>query len=251
MNIIRSTDIKCRTQPIEETNKCAVLVPYGNRIEHEVEESLRVLESFGYAVWRVFGYSAIDQARNRMLYDALYYNDFEEVMWIDSDVGFDPRSVDQIRSYGLPICSAAYPFKGHPEMTIQLLDSDKDKEIEFGENGYLLEIAAAATGFLYTKKEVYEAIRKQRNLPLCNTSFGAPTYPFFHPNIFNENGEDYYLGEDFSFCRYARDAGYKIILDTTVKLKHIGLYPYQWEDLQYKRPELSSIKYKSYKESAS
>ena len=247
MNIIRTTDIKSRDCPVNDSNKCAVLVPYGNRIEHEVEESLRVLESWGYAVWRVFGYSAIDQARTRMAYEALYYNNFEEVMWIDSDVGFDPSSVEKIRNYNLPICAGAYPFKGHPEMTIQLFEEDKNTDIEFGDEGYLLEVAAAATGFLYTKKEVYEAIRKQRKLPLCNTSFGAPTYPFFHPNIFIENGENYYLGEDFSFCRYARDAGYKVVLDTTIKLKHIGLYPYQWEDLHYRRPECSSIKYKSYK----
>ena len=247
MNIIRTTDIKSRDCPVNDSNKCAVLVPYGNRIEHEVEESLRVLESWGYAVWRAFGYSAIDQARTRMAYEALYYNNFEEVMWIDSDVGFDPSSVEKIRNYNLPICAGAYPFKGHPEMTIQLFEEDKNTDIEFGDEGYLLEVAAAATGFLYTKKEVYEAIRKQRKLPLCNTSFGAPTYPFFHPNIFIENGENYYLGEDFSFCRYARDAGYKVVLDTTIKLKHIGLYPYQWEDLHYRRPECSSIKYKSYK----
>jgi hypothetical protein len=251
MNIIRAADIKNRDTTPNPANKCVVLVPYSNRIEHEVEESLRVLESRGYAVWRVWGYSAIDQARNRMCYDALYYNDFEEIMWIDADVGFNPDDVDKIRQYGLPICAGAYPFKGvtfadraNRQMTIQLLDEDKGSVIEFGDKGGLIEIKSAATGFLYTKKEVYEAIKINKNLPLCNTSFDAPQYPFFHPNIFEENGGNYYyLGEDFSFCRYAVEAGYRIILDTTVKLKHIGLYPYQWEDLHLRRPNCSEISY--------
>jgi hypothetical protein len=247
MNILRTEDIKNRDIPSPTSNKCVVLVPYSNRIEHEVEESLRVLESRGYAVWRVPGYSAIDQARNRMAYDALYYNDFEDVMWIDADVSFNPDDVDRLRNYNLPICAGAYPFKGHPELTIQFLEEDRDEDVEFGAGGYLLEVKSAATGFLYTKKEVYEAIRENRELPLCNTSFDAPTYPFFWPSVFEERGEYYYLGEDFSFCQYARAAGYKIMLDTTIKLKHIGLYGYQWEDLHYQRPERSKVKYRSFR----
>ena len=53
------------------------------------EDALRELERRGYEVRRVGGYAAIDQARNQLATDALL-DGFEETMWIDADLGFDP-----------------------------------------------------------------------------------------------------------------------------------------------------------------
>lgn len=210
-----------------KNSDCVILVPYSNRIEHEVDTSLRILEARGYEVWRTPGYSAIDQGRCRMAYDALYRRGFKELMWIDSDVAFNPDDFERLRAHGLPLVAAAYPFKGYPRMTIQALS---DQEIRFGEGGGLIEIAAAATGFLYTRSEVYEAMRVHFNLQLCNTAFDNPMYPFFLPAVWEEGGDKLYLGEDFSFCRRARACGFKVMLDASIKLKHIGLRGYSWDD---------------------
>jgi len=40
----------------------------------------------------------------------------------------------------------------------------------------------------------------------------------------------WYLGEDFSFCERARQAGYKIYADTSIRLWHFGNSPFGWED---------------------
>ena len=40
--------------------------------------------------------------RNRLATEALA-DGFEELMWIDADIAFDPRSVDRLRSHNLPI----------------------------------------------------------------------------------------------------------------------------------------------------
>ena len=37
-------------------------------------------------------------------------------------------------------------------------------------------------------------------------------------------------GEDYSFCERARQCGYKIMADTSIRLWHIGEYAYGWED---------------------
>lgn len=208
--------------------ECVILVPYFNRIEHDTDRALRILEGRGYEVWRTPGYSAIDQARNRMAYDAIYRRGFNELMWIDADVGFDPDDFERLRNHNLPICAAGYPFKGFPRFTIETFTSSK---IIFGKGGRLIKVKSAATGFLYTQRAVYTKLREHFHLPLCNTSFDAPMYPFFHPQMFNENGQWFYLGEDFSFCRMAQKAKFDVWLDTRIRLKHIGLYPYQWEDV--------------------
>lgn len=223
-------------------NRCVILVPYMNRIEHDTDTSLRILEHRGYEVWRTPGYSAIDQARNRMAYDALYRRGFQELFWVDADIGFDPDDFERLRNHNLPICAGAYPFKGFPRFTIETFTNEK---ITFGKGGRMLKVKSAATGFLYTERAVYEGIRHHFRLPLCNTSFDAPMYPFFHPTMFEEDGQWYYLGEDFSFCRMARKAHFNIWLDTRIRLRHIGMYPWQWEDvIRPPQPErLASIEY--------
>jgi hypothetical protein len=124
----------------------------------------------------------------------------------------------------------------------------------------------AATGFLLTRREVYEAIREKCKLPICNEQWGKPTVPYFMPMVVEEEtpsprpspvkGEGdtagqlthhspthhspthqsppskryAYLGDDFAFCYRARQAGYKIYADTTIRLGHIGPYAFSWEE---------------------
>ena len=90
-----------RIDPLDP-RKCAVLVPFTGTIHPECEAGLKALECQGYQVRRVPGYAAIDQARNQMATDALR-DGFDETMWIDSDIVFDPEAVDQLRSHDLPL----------------------------------------------------------------------------------------------------------------------------------------------------
>lgn len=209
-------------------SKLCILVPYGNRIEHNTDKELRRCELNGIDVYRVPGYSAIDQARNRIIYDALKQG-YEEFLWIDSDIEFKYEDVVKIRSRGVDIVGAAYSFKGFPQFTIQPFEN---QEIIFDtEDGGIVEVQAVATGFLYTTAHLYNVIQKKLDLKICNTSFDAPQIPFYHPNVWSFNERHYYLGEDFSFCFSAKQAGFSVYLDTSIKLGHIGSYTYKWEDV--------------------
>ena len=216
--------------------KCVILVPCNGGIEHQTDVCLRELEKRGYEVWRTPGYSAIDQGRNRMAYDAIYRRNFEELMWIDSDVIFNPDDVDKLRKSGYDFIGGAYPFKGWPRMTVQPKDN---QSITFDEKtGKVYEVECVATGFMYTKATVYKSIKEKLNLPLCNTSFDAPQIPFFRPDVWYENNTPYYLGEDFSFCKRAQQVGYKVYLDSRIKLGHVGKYKYDWSDVVNKVGEV-------------
>jgi hypothetical protein len=206
---------------------CAILVPVGAYIEPDCERALSVLEHRGYAVRRVFGYAAIDQARSQMATDALA-DGFEELMWIDSDIAFDPDDVDRLRAHGVPFVCGIYPKKGQRALACNLLQ--ETGRVVFGEGGGLLEIGYAATGFLLTRRQVYADVERALRLPTCNKRHGRAIIPYFLPLLLEESDGHWYLGEDFAFSERARRAGHKVMADTRVRLSHIGKYGYSWED---------------------
>jgi hypothetical protein len=186
------------------------------------------LELRGYTVRRVFGFAAIDQARSQMASDALA-DGFDELMWIDSDIGFDPDAVTTLRAHGLPIVCGIYPKKGMQALACNLLP--ETERVTFGQDGGLIEIGFAATGFLYTKRSVYEDVARDSKLPVCNKRFGGRGMtPYFLPMLVEDEGGHWYLGEDFAFSERARRAGHRIQADTSIRLFHIGRYGYSWED---------------------
>ena len=246
--------------------KCVILVPANYGIEPECERGLAQLERRGYPVWRVPGFAAIDQCRNQVATDALARG-FEELFWIDADIAFDPEAVDRFRGHGLPIVAGLYPKKSMRSLSSRLFSTTK--EVVLGAGGGLIEIRYAAGGFLYTRREVYEAIQRQGNLPVCNEQLGKRMVPYFMPMVVEEEEvggrksdvgsqgpgaawaeahatvaaahspthhspaairRHCYLAEDFSFSHRARAADFKIFADTTIRLGHIGRYAYSWED---------------------
>ena len=190
---------------------CIVLVPYAHLIEPECEDGLRELQRRGYAVVRQAG-SAIDQMRSAMATDAIAAG-FSEIMWIDSDIGFHPEDVDKLRSHNKPIACGLYSMKGGGGVAARYLPQAP----QFGSAAGLHEIDLAATGFLFTKREVYDSL----GMPKCNLK-GRTVTPYFLPMLAGFKGGLEYLGEDFAFCRRARERGFKIYADTTIKLRHIG-----------------------------
>jgi hypothetical protein len=160
--------------------RCVVLVPVGGMIEPACESSLNELEKRGYPVWRVRGYSAIDQGRNQMATDALAAG-FAETMWIDSDVGFTPDDIDRLRCLELPLVCAIYPKKGKRELAVHVMPGTT--QLVFGQAGGLVELLYAATGFLHVRREVYETIQRELQLPTCNLHFGKGMVPFFQPMV--------------------------------------------------------------------
>ena len=213
-----------------DNSRCIVLVPVGSNMDPECDYALRMLERRGYVVNRMWGYSAIDQGRNHMATDALAQG-YEELMWIDSDIGFNPDDVDRLRAHGLPIVCGIYAKRGSRDVAYDPLPGTK--QVTFGLSGGLIEIAYGATGFLYTHASVYGDIFTQLKLPVCNQRYNYAVVPYFLPMVVEDEqlpGCYRYLGEDFSFLHRAKQCGYRVMADTRIRLKHFGRYPHQWED---------------------
>lgn len=207
--------------------KCVILTPVAHSIEPACEEGLRELEKRGFAVRRVRGYSAIDIARCQLSTDAVR-DGFEATMWIDSDIGFQADDVEKLCQHNVPLVCGIYPQKGKRVLACRLLPGTK--EVMFGKSGGLIEIEYAGTGFLLVRAEVYRTIQEKLQLPVCNEQFQRPMVPYFQPQIISTAKGPWYLAEDFSFSERARQAGFKIHADTSIRLKHFGSYGYGWED---------------------
>jgi hypothetical protein len=216
-----------REEPTRDASRCVVLVPIAAHIEPACEAALAELARRGYTVRRVYGYAAIDQARNDMATAALA-DGFEETLWIDSEISFAPAAVDRLRSHGLPMVCGIYARKGQRASACHALPGTR--QLVLGAEGGLTELLYAAAGFLLVRRQVYLDIQTRLALPVCNQRFGRPTIPFFQPMVVPDGGGHWYLPEDYAFCERARQCGYKIMADTTIRLWHHGSYAYSWED---------------------
>lgn len=209
-------------------HNCVIAVPVQGHIEPRCENGLKELERLGYPVWRIEGYAAIDQGRNQMASDALRRG-YTETMWIDADIEFSANDVDKLRAHGYPITAGIYWKKGRRVLAAHVLPGTE--KIVFGKQGGPIELLYTATGFLHVRSEAYQEIQKQLRLPNCNARFGNSVVPYFQPLVIPDGSHGHwYLAEDFAFCERARQCGFKIIADTTIRLRHIGKYGYSWED---------------------
>jgi len=233
-----------RRRPVQSSKnpndprRCVVLVPYSNSIVPRVHDALKELERRGYVVRLVPGYAAIDQGRNQMATDALM-DGFEETMWIDSDVAFHPDAVDRLRSHDLPIVCGIYPQKGVRALACHVMPGAP--QVVFGKDGGLIDLLYAGTGFLHIRREVYRDVQEKLNLPMCNERFRRPMIPFFLPMAAPFQDGHWYLAEDYAFCTRAKQCGYRIMADTTIRLWHVGTYSYGWEDAGAERERFGSF----------
>ena len=215
------------SMPAQDNSQCVVLVPVGGHIDPACEDGLRQLETQGYTVRRVRGFPQVDVARCQIATDALA-DGFDELLWIDSDVAFDPAAVARLRSHRLPIVCGIYAKKSRREFACSFLPGTE--RITFGPEGRLVEILYAGFGFVLTHRSVYEKIERQLQLPRCNQNFAQLLVPYFMPMIIPQAAGNWYLGEDYAFCERARQCGYQVMVDTSIRLWHMGSYQFSWED---------------------
>lgn len=56
-------------------------------------------------------------------------------------------------------------------------------------------------------------------------------YPFFQDKEMLIDGQWEHISEDWFFTEIARELGFKVWVDTRVKLGHLGEYEFNWDDI--------------------
>jgi hypothetical protein len=160
-------------------------------------------------------------------------SDADVLISVDSDIIFEPSDILTICQGALEhdIVSAAYVKRTRTNAGLATWMYDHD-EIRFGPDQPLAEVKWAATGFLATSRRVLEKMALRTDMHLLHADSPNPYYPFYLPMQYEDHEAGWiYLSEDYAFCERARQEGFGIFLDPTVRLGHIGTWVYRLEDM--------------------
>lgn len=174
--------------------------------------------------------SLITRARN-ILTAMFLESDCTHLMFIDSDIEFQPEDVLRALAYDKPIMAGAYPKKALPvQYAINFkFVNPETKQIRV-ENG-AVEVLDASTGFFLIKRETIEKMMQAypelhyRNDSNIDPKFNKYCYALFDTIL--DPDDNRYLSEDYTFCRRWQKLGGEIWLDPNTKLNHVGSYTFE------------------------
>jgi hypothetical protein len=224
--------------PPPDLSRFAALVPFQDSILHPVEDALRGLERLGVPVVRRPGSSAIDYVRSEMASQALAEGK-EAILFVDSDVLFNPRDAVRLLLRPEPIVAGVYAQKRFSKLNVNVFPDLE--EIRMGDIGKDYEVKGVGAGFLRIRSEALIRVVEHFDMPCC-TATGSAVWPIFLPMVeYDDDAKAHvYVCEDMAFCYRARAAGMKVIADTRVNLYHLGLYPYSFIEAAKVKPERAS-----------
>ena len=206
----------------------------------------------------LFNESLITRARNYLV-DEFLRSPYTHLMFIDSDIHFNPNDVLTLAALDKEIIGAPYPKKCiawekvrnavdaglADDDPVQLEEYTGDfvfnpasgtSEIKVSEPVEVLEIG---TGFMLVRREVFEKFReaypqfsyKPDHNRAENLDGARYIHAFFDTVIDSDafagkgsGGSDRYLSEDYMFCQFTRKIGIKTWLCPWMKLGHVGSY---------------------------
>lgn len=165
----------------------------------------------------------LDKARNALVADFLVKTpDATHILFWDDDIVPEPDALIRLWALNEPIVSGLYFQKGppfHPLMSLKI------REIGGGE-GYThlihwdedkkYNVDGIGMGFALIRRDVFQDI-------------DWPPFSWYETEF----------SEDYAFCTKARDAGYKIKVDTSVLLIHLAdRYPVGYNDFKRHQDDL-------------
>ena len=120
----------------------------------------------------------------------------------DTDMIFTNNDIARLHEHEADIVGGIYSISGDPaKLCAGYWDSGA---LIDAPPGITKEVDYIGTGFLMVNRRVFEKIGEH----------GWFDY------MYNPDRPEVQIGEDLSFCHRVQDAGFKIILDTTVRLGH-------------------------------
>ena len=181
-----------------------------------VQELQRVGLAFDWLTER--NESLVHRARMEMTATFLRRPEFTHMFWIDADIEFEPEHVAALWNLETDIACGCYAMK---KRDAQWYAAWKDGALVKDLDQFTgpIEVDYAGTGFLLIRRNAIEALADKA--PTWE-GVNGPVPALFMTPIHNGGLES----EDYHFCRIAREAGFKIIMDPSVRLKHWGSYAY-------------------------
>ena len=215
-----------------------------------VLQTINKMQSLGVQVYfvQMGNESLITRARNELTRIFLE-KDFDYLMFIDADIGFDGQAVATLMAADKDIACGIYPKKEVDWVAVEKAVAQgkttglKDysgafvlnfahelgQELHTDESG-CIEVRHGGTGFMLIKKEVFHKLAdkvptyRPSTIKDENGNYLKPEVKEFFATSIDEGG--CLLSEDYHFCELHRKNGGKIHVKPFIKLEHVGTYVY-------------------------
>jgi len=166
--------------------------------------------------WRIdiivlAGCSLITRARNEAVEHA-FERGADALMWIDGDMNWSSGAIARLLAMDVDVVGAGVPLKqAEIKWNIGWLD-DRTPNAKG-----LIEVKTLGTGFLFTKKRVYEIMRER----IQETSENVYERPDGKGRGFAYFSAPGSWGEDTYFCHLWRQLGGKVWVDPAITMQHV------------------------------
>jgi hypothetical protein len=143
---------------------------------------------------------------------------YDKLMWIDSDIAWNPEDVIKLYESDKDIVSGAYLLANGEVVAYKELMRGGISYEDFLTMKEPTQIAGAGFGFICIKSGIFEQMSRPwfQSVSITTKSDGKDwTFPI--------------MGEDLSWCHRATQLGYSIWIDPSVKVLHHKMMKLTWE----------------------
>jgi hypothetical protein len=198
----------------------------------------------------LFNESLITRARNYLV-DEFLRSDCSHLLFIDSDIHFNPQDVVALLALDKDVIGAPYPKKSinwaniahaartHPQLEPRELENLVGEyvfNVVHGTQQFQvsepLEVMEIGTGFMMVKREVFskfkDAYPELQYKPdhVGQAHFDGSRYIHAYFDTVIDPVSHRYLSEDYMFCQWWRKIGGQIYLCPWMRTQHIGSYAF-------------------------
>ena len=168
--------------------------------------------------------SLISRARNTLTAKFLNTPESTHLMFIDSDIGWEPWHLLVMLNARKDVIGGLYPMKSLPVKWC--VNGIPGKENGTPEEPNIVEVSKTGTGFLLIKRDVFEKLNQHPATRPFNNDIGLPEElnPYMKTYFDTAVRENRYYSEDWTFCENWRDLGGQVFVDKRVLLRHVGTY---------------------------
>ena len=147
---------------------------------------------------------------------------YDKILWIDSDIAFNPDDAMKLIESDKEIISGAYLLASGEVTAYKKILGPGYTYDEVKAMTEPVKIEGCGFGFLAVKSGVFENMTR----PWFQSTFGT---------VKGDDGEDYtfpVIGEDISWCMRVKEKGYEIWLDPTIQVTHNKMMKLTWEGIK-------------------
>lgn len=184
-------------------------------------ETYMLLASKGIeSIMRIHSSGSLLVAERNRLLKSFLETDCTHMLCIDSDLGWPPQAVLAMLDHDLDFVGGCYPARGENIFLFRPVYKE-DKSLVISEKK-LIKMEYIPAGFLLIKRHVIEKMIADRPDLYFKPKDPLQAKEDGHYLFGIELMDGEFWGEDFVFCRRARESGFDIWADPLVEFDHAG-----------------------------